>query len=228
MGRCVHTGIIHSIQLCKSHVYVLTSSRWSTHDGRREVRADSTCAQTTFLPARCATAVVWSLGEDRISPLAAARAVLLTPDAGRTTSLLCARAHPYAPSSSRMLVRAHAQPPLPPPDCLPHKVSHTVSRSARRSLRPAPRNVVDPAALVSRMPPPPPSPLPLSPLPLPSRVSTILQAGQGAPGGKVPKGAGGPRGQGGPGGPQGARGDRGQGARGQPSDGSRRHLRALT
>ena len=182
-----------------------TYSRRHVVDARRSERADSTCAQTTFLPARCATAVVWSLGEDRISPLAAARAVLLTPDAGRTTSLLCARAHPYAPSSSRMLVRAHAPNP-PSPSRLPagrgrsHSESHGEALcSAFHALLWIPRPVAPHA-------PPPPFTFPPASTPSSRR-------------GKVPQWAGCPRRQGGIG---------ARCTRGQPSDGSRRHLRALT
>ena len=225
MGRCVNTGIIHSIQLCKSHVYVLTSSR-----GRRTTVGESRfnlCSNDfSSRQVRHRRRMESRRGQNFPSCSSTCCAVDARCRADHK-SFVCTR--PPVRPIQLTHARPSARPTPPPPSRLPASQGESHGESLCSAIAPAgSTQCCGSRGLGVSHAPPPPSPLPLSPLPLPSRVSTILQAGQGAPGGKVPKGAGGPRGQGGPGGPQGARGDRGQGARGQPSDGSRRHLRALT
>ena len=156
------------------------------------------------------------------------RAVLLTPDAGRTTSLLCARAPTRTPQPAHACASERTPPP-PPPSRLPAGRGRSYGESHGESHGEALCSAIAPAGSThccgSTTPPKRgrgegtlccgcrgqlPRFSPPSPLPLPSRVSTILQAGQGAPVG---------------------RGGGGQGARcpsGQTSDGPLRHLRALT
>lgn len=150
------------------------------------------------------------------------RAVLLTPDAGRTTSLSCARAPTRTPQPAHPCsVRAHAPPP--PPSRLPAGRGRSHGESHGEALCSAIVPAGSTHCCGSTTPPKrgrgegtlccgcrgqlPRSPPP-SPLPLPSRVSTILQAGQGVPVGRGGAGARCPS--------------------GQTSDGPRRHLRALT